>query len=77
MTKGQLMAVLIHCAGVTFAMSIALGLVKALTGTISEPILTGATVFYLVTVAWVSVRVLRGEDAQTNAAAAFIDRNIQ
>lgn len=77
MTKGQLMAVLIHCAGVTFAMTIVLSLVKVLTGTISEPILTGATVFYLATVAWVSMRALRGEDAQTNAAAEFIDRNIK
>ncbi len=74
MTKGQFIAILIHCAGVAVAMAIVLAVVKFMSGTIADDVLTGATVFYLGTVAWVTVRVLRGHDARANAAAALIDR---
>lgn len=74
MTKGKFLAVLIHCAGVAVAMAICLGFTQALAGTVSNDVLTGAAIFYCATVAWVTVRVLRGQDSKANAVAAFIDR---
>jgi len=73
MTKGKILAILIHCAGVAVAMAICLGVMNALAGSVSSGVLTGATVFYCATVAWVTVRVLRGQDRLANSAAAFMD----
>ncbi|AJQ96921.1 hypothetical Protein YC6258_04889 [Gynuella sunshinyii YC6258] len=54
-------------------MTICLGIMNALAGSVSSEVLTGAAIFYCATVAWVTVRVLRGQDRLANSAAAFID----
>lgn len=73
MTKGKISAILIHCIGVAVAMTICLGIMNALAGSVSSEVLTGAAIFYCATVAWVTVRVLRGQDRLANSAAAFMD----
>ncbi len=74
MTKGKKIAILIHCAGIAVAMILLLIAVKILTGTVSQSIITVSAIFYCVTVALVTVRVINGSDKTAIAAAKFIDR---
>lgn len=72
--KGKKVAILIHCAGVTFAAFLVLGAAKFLMGTVSTSVILASAVFYFGTVAFVTVRVLSGTDEKATQLANFIDR---
>jgi hypothetical protein len=72
--KGKKVAILIHCAGVTFAAILVLLAAKLLMGTVSTSVILASAIFYFGTVAFVTARVLNGTDKKATQLANFIDR---
>jgi|GEM_PF-4367663 len=75
MTKGKLIAMLIHFTGLSLAMGLLLFATNQFLQAINREIIIASAVIYFGAVAWVTVRVLRGEDSLANKAAAVIDRS--
>lgn len=73
MTKGKLVAILIHLTGITFAMGLLLFVTNQFLQSINKEVIIASAIIYFGAVAWVTVRVLRGDDSLANKAARVVN----
>lgn len=73
MTSGKKVAILIHFAGLTLALTVLFGVIILLFGTVETWVIAASAIFYIATLVFVTARVLNGTDELAEKFENFIE----